>query len=51
MSDIKLFEIKNGVDTEFQSNSAKIEKSLQRQIEKNLDIYGCICFRQMHSII
>jgi predicted transport protein len=39
MSDIKLFEIENGDVTELQSSSAKIEKSLQIQIEKNLDIY------------
>lgn len=38
MSDIKLFEIENGDVTELQSSSAKIEKSLQTQIE-NLDIY------------
>lgn len=39
MSDIKLFQIVNGDVTELQSNSAKIEKSLQNQIEKDLDIY------------
>lgn len=39
MPDIKLFEIENGDVTELQSSSAKIEKSLQNQIEKNLDTY------------
>lgn len=39
MSDIKLFKIKNGSVNELQSSSAKIEKSLQTQIESNLDIY------------
>lgn len=39
MSDIKLFEIDNSDVAELQSSSAKIEKSLQNQIEKNLDTY------------
>lgn len=44
MSDIKLFEIKNGGVSELQSTSAKIEKSLQSQIETNLDVYLGIRF-------
>jgi len=39
MSDIKLFRINHDKVTELQSTSAKIEKSLQGQIESNLDIY------------
>ncbi len=44
MSDIKLFQI-NGPKVEvLQSSSAKIEKSLQTQIENNLDIYLGVSF-------
>ena len=39
MSDIKLFKIKNGSVNELQSSSAKIEKSLQTQMESHLDVY------------
>lgn len=39
MSDIKLFKIDHHNVTELQSASVKIEKSLQNQIEANLDIY------------
>ncbi len=39
MSDIKLFKIDSHKVTELQSTSVKIEKSLQSQIESNLDTY------------
>jgi len=39
VSDIKLFKIKNGSVNELQSSSAKIEKSLQTQMESHLDVY------------
>lgn len=44
MSDIKLFRITNKQVAELQSSSAKIEKSLQSQIESNLDIYLGVTF-------
>jgi len=44
MSDIKLFRINQSHVTELQSSSAKIEKSLQSQIESNLDIYLGVTF-------
>lgn len=44
MSDIKLFRITNKQVSELQSSSAKIEKSLQSQIESNLDIYLGVTF-------
>jgi len=44
MSDIKLFKINSENVTELQSTSAKIEKSLQSQIESNLDIYIGVTF-------
>lgn len=39
MSDIKLFKLGDREVTELQSTSVKIEKSLQSQIESNLDTY------------
>lgn len=39
MSDIKLFQIKEQKVTELSGSAAKIEKSLQSQIETNLDTY------------
>jgi len=44
MSDIKLFRTNQSHVTELQSSSAKIEKSLQSQIESNLDIYLGVTF-------
>lgn len=44
MSDIKLFQINQNQVDELQSSSAKIEKSLQSQIESNLDIYLGVTF-------
>ena len=38
MSDIKLFSLNEGVATEVPGNATALEKSLQRQIEQNLDI-------------
>ncbi|MDR9416567.1 MAG: hypothetical protein RI564_09795 [Gracilimonas sp.] len=39
MSDIKLFQIKGQQVTELTGSAAKIEKSLQSQIEANLETY------------
>jgi len=39
MSDIKLFQLKADYVTELTGSAVKIEKSLQEQIEKNLDTY------------
>lgn len=39
MSDIKLFEIKNGSVKELKGRSATVEKSLQNQIESNLEAF------------
>jgi len=39
MSDIKLFRINNGMVTELEGRSATVEKSLQNQIESNLDAF------------
>lgn len=39
MSDIKLFHLQGNEVTELTGSAAKIEKSLQGQIEKNLDKY------------
>ena len=39
MSDIKLFKINNGTVTELEGRSATVEKSLQNQIESNLDAF------------
>ena len=39
MSDIKLFKIDGQEVSELESRSAKIEKSLQSQIEANLETY------------
>jgi hypothetical protein len=39
MSDIKLFHLQGDNVTELTGSAAKIEKSLQEQIEKNLDTY------------
>jgi predicted transport protein len=39
MSDIKLFQLQGNNVSELTGSAAKIEKSLQEQIEKNLDIY------------
>lgn len=44
MSDIKLFQINQNQVDELQSTSAKIEKSLQSQIESNLDTYLGVTF-------
>ena len=44
MSDIKLFRITSNQVDELQSSSAKIEKSLQSQIESNLDTYLGVTF-------
>lgn len=39
MSDIKLFQLQGDNVTELTGSAVKIEKSLQDQIEKNLDTY------------
>ena len=39
MSDIKLFQLQGNDVTELTGSAAKIEKSLQEQIERNLDTY------------
>ena len=39
MSDIKLFHLKNDNVTELTGSAVKIERSLQEQIERNLDTY------------
>lgn len=39
MSDIKLFQIQDQQVTELTGSAAKIEKSLQSQIEANLETY------------
>lgn len=43
MSDIKLFQPQGDDVTEFNGSAVKIEKSLQEQIERNLDT--CLCVR------
>lgn len=44
MSDLKLFKINDSSVNELKSNSAKIEKSLQNQIEQDLDTYLGVTF-------
>lgn len=39
MSDIKLFQLQGETVTELKGSGANIEKSLQSQIETNLEIY------------
>jgi len=39
MSDIKLFQLQGDNVTELTGSAVKIEKSLQEQIEKNLDTF------------
>ncbi|NBC65664.1 MAG: hypothetical protein GVY07_08450 [Bacteroidetes bacterium] len=39
MSDIKLFHLKGVNGSDLTGSAVKIEKSLQEQIEKNLDTY------------
>jgi hypothetical protein len=43
MSDIKLFHLQGGNVTELTGSAAKIKKSLQEQIERNLDTYFGVC--------